>query len=101
MDEFLELTAIANPHAKLVLVRPSRVTEEEADPLLRNTQWKKDDHTASGEGAAMASSSEGPAIAGHGACGEMPARRGDAAPGDQGDPAPPQGPSSSGSCSRC
>jgi DNA topoisomerase-6 subunit B len=36
VDEFLELTAIANPHARITLVRPTRVTEEEEDaPLLR------------------------------------------------------------------
>ncbi|MFO0961896.1 MAG: DNA topoisomerase VI subunit B [Phycisphaerales bacterium] len=31
VDEFLELTAIANPHARIVFVPPSRVTEEEDD----------------------------------------------------------------------
>ncbi|MBL8760449.1 MAG: DNA topoisomerase VI subunit B [Phycisphaerae bacterium] len=36
VDEFLELTAIANPHAKVVLVRPTRTIEEEDDtPLLK------------------------------------------------------------------
>jgi len=36
VDEFLELTAIANPHARITLVRPTRVTEEEEDaPLLK------------------------------------------------------------------
>jgi DNA topoisomerase VI subunit B len=36
VDEFLELTAIANPHAKIVLVRPTRVVDEEEDvPLLK------------------------------------------------------------------
>lgn len=37
VDEFLELTAIANPHARITLVRPTRITEEEADeaPLLK------------------------------------------------------------------
>ncbi|MFT3685432.1 MAG: DNA topoisomerase VI subunit B [Phycisphaerales bacterium] len=36
IDEFLELTAIANPHAKFTLVRPSRTTEDEEDvPLLK------------------------------------------------------------------
>ncbi|MFN7430978.1 MAG: hypothetical protein ACK5TP_10415, partial [bacterium] len=33
IDEFLELTAIANPHARFTLVRPTRVTEEEDDTL--------------------------------------------------------------------
>ncbi len=31
VDEFLELTAIANPHAKITLVRPTRETGEEED----------------------------------------------------------------------
>lgn len=36
IDEFLDLTAIANPHAKITLVRPTRVTEDEEDaPLLK------------------------------------------------------------------
>jgi len=37
VDEFLELTAIANPHARITLVRPTRITEDDADeaPLLR------------------------------------------------------------------
>lgn len=36
VDEFLELTAIANPHARIVLVRPTRTIEEEDDtPLLK------------------------------------------------------------------
>ncbi len=43
VDEFLELTGIANPHAKLVLVRPTRVTEEETEPLLKSTKAKKGD----------------------------------------------------------
>jgi DNA topoisomerase-6 subunit B len=33
IDEFLELTAIANPHARFTLVRPTRVTEEEDETL--------------------------------------------------------------------
>ncbi|MDP1661457.1 MAG: DNA topoisomerase VI subunit B [Phycisphaerales bacterium] len=36
IDEFLELTAIANPHARFTLVRPSRTTDDEDDvPLLK------------------------------------------------------------------
>jgi DNA topoisomerase-6 subunit B len=35
VDEFLELTAIANPHARITFVRPTRTTEEEEDvPLI-------------------------------------------------------------------
>ena len=37
VDEFLELTAIANPHARIVFVPPSRVTQEESDDLLPGT----------------------------------------------------------------
>ncbi|MBM4107617.1 MAG: DNA topoisomerase VI subunit B [Phycisphaerae bacterium] len=36
VDEFLELTAIANPHARVTFIRPTRTTEDEEDtPLLR------------------------------------------------------------------
>ncbi len=35
VDEFLELTAIANPHAQFTFVRPTRETQEEEEPLLR------------------------------------------------------------------
>ena len=36
VDEFLELTAIANPHARITFVRPTRTVEEEEDvPLLK------------------------------------------------------------------
>lgn len=39
VDEFLELTAIANPHAKFTFVRPTRTTDEEEDvPLLRKAK---------------------------------------------------------------
>lgn len=39
VDEFLELTAIANPHARVTLVRPTRTTEEDDDtPLIRNAR---------------------------------------------------------------
>ncbi|MCC6951768.1 MAG: DNA topoisomerase VI subunit B [Phycisphaerales bacterium] len=34
VDEFLELTAIANPHAKLTFVRPTRETAEDDEPNL-------------------------------------------------------------------
>jgi len=34
VDEFLELTAIANPHARIVFVPPSRVSADEQDELL-------------------------------------------------------------------
>ena len=38
VDEFLELTAIANAHARITLVRPTRLTDEETEdeaPLLK------------------------------------------------------------------
>jgi len=34
VDEFLELTAIANPHARITLVRPTRTVEDEDEPAL-------------------------------------------------------------------
>ncbi len=37
VDEFLELTAIANPHARIVFVPPSRTTADEIDDLLPGT----------------------------------------------------------------
>jgi len=37
VDEFLELTAIANPHARIVFVPPSRITQDEADDMLPGT----------------------------------------------------------------
>lgn len=41
VDEFLELTAIANPHAKFTFVRPTRTTDEEEDvPLLKGRKSK-------------------------------------------------------------
>ena len=37
VDEFLELTAIANPHARIVFVPPSRISQEDVDDLLPGT----------------------------------------------------------------
>ncbi|MEY5033529.1 MAG: hypothetical protein RL354_2560 [Planctomycetota bacterium] len=37
VDEFLELTAIANPHARIVFVPPSRITQDESDDMLPGT----------------------------------------------------------------
>ncbi len=48
VDEFLELTAIANPHARFVFVPPSKVVEEEVEELLpdrRNRDRKGADAT--------------------------------------------------------
>jgi DNA topoisomerase-6 subunit B len=72
VDEFLELTAIANPHARITLVRPTRITEEDADeaPLLKGkgkaapaairTVNADEDETGKGAGAEPAPS--GPAV---------------------------------------
>lgn len=41
VDEFLELTAIANPHARITFVPPSRVSAEETDDELDFKKGKK------------------------------------------------------------
>ena len=48
VDEFLELTAIANPHAKITLVPPNRESAAEEDdvPLLTKKAMKKDEEEA-------------------------------------------------------
>ncbi len=39
VDEFLELTAIANPHARIVFVPPSRVNDDDSDtPILAKVE---------------------------------------------------------------
>lgn len=59
VDEFLELTAIANPHAKITLVRPTRVTEDEEDtPLLRKGARADSRSATAPEGASATSSAE-------------------------------------------
>ncbi len=53
VDEFLELTAIANPHARITLIRPTRVTEEDDDaPLMKKGSGERG--AGSGEGQALA-----------------------------------------------
>ena len=42
VDEFLELTAIANPHAKITLVRPTRTVEDEPEAPLLKGKRKRD-----------------------------------------------------------
>jgi DNA topoisomerase VI subunit B len=56
VDEFLELTAIANPHAKITFVRPTRETTEEEDvPLLKSKKAAAAlAEKAKAEGAAVA-----------------------------------------------
>ena len=56
VDEFLELTAIANPHARIVFVPPSRVAQEEVDDLLPGTSA-----AAAEEGKSKDSKSDAPA----------------------------------------
>jgi DNA topoisomerase-6 subunit B len=41
VDEFLELTAIANPHARVTLVRPTRVVADDDEPLLTNPERER------------------------------------------------------------
>lgn len=65
VDEFLELTAIANPHARIVLVRPTRTIEEEEEaPLLRGrssagVRASGNSGAPSGEGASAESGAPG------------------------------------------
>src|SRR4051812_6261411 len=42
VDEFLELTAIANPHARITFVPPSRVAQDDSQDDLPLTNAKKD-----------------------------------------------------------
>ncbi|MFN9124854.1 MAG: DNA topoisomerase VI subunit B [bacterium] len=56
VDEFLELTAIANPHARIVFVPPSRVAQEEVDDLLPGTSA-----AAAEDGKSKDSKSDAPA----------------------------------------
>jgi DNA topoisomerase-6 subunit B len=61
VDEFLELTAIANPHAKVTFVRPTRETTEEEDvPLLKSKKAAAElAAKAKAEGATVASTGAG------------------------------------------
>jgi DNA topoisomerase-6 subunit B len=60
VDEFLELTAIANPHARIVFVPPSRVAQEEVDDLLPGTSAAaaEEGKAADGKGGAPAQTTE-------------------------------------------
>ncbi len=61
VDEFLELTAIANPHARFTFVRPTRATEEDDDaPLLRQPRADK---AAAPQAAGAATTLSAPAVA--------------------------------------
>ena len=59
VDEFLELTAIANPHAKITLVRPTRVTDDEDDaPLLKKKKSETPEPPNSVGGSSPTSSTD-------------------------------------------
>ncbi len=60
VDEFLELTAIANPHARITLVRPTRITDEEEDaPLIRKGPRAEGRGVSEAEGATGADAASG------------------------------------------
>jgi DNA topoisomerase-6 subunit B len=75
VDEFLELTAIANPHARITFIRPTRVTEEEEEesPLLKRG---RQDGPPPGEAPAVSAESVtqdlGPAVIYPRAIAELP-----------------------------
>ncbi len=50
VDEFLELTAIANPHARITFVRPTRTVEEDEDGLLLKGEGIKGTRDQGNEG---------------------------------------------------
>ncbi len=64
VDEFLELTAIANPHARITFVPPSRIsTDEEDAPLLKRGAVKASSPSVpsgSGEASAIETAGESP-----------------------------------------
>ncbi|MCC6322321.1 MAG: DNA topoisomerase VI subunit B [Phycisphaerales bacterium] len=64
VDEFLELTAIANPHARITFVPPSResAAEEEDVPLLKGGKRRAEGGTKEGEVAAGGEAAEAPAV---------------------------------------
>ncbi len=63
VDEFLELTAIANPHARITFVPPSRESAAEIDDELEFTKGKKPAPSAAAPdgGTAVAPMTEAPA----------------------------------------
>ncbi|MFN0012471.1 MAG: DNA topoisomerase VI subunit B [Phycisphaerales bacterium] len=60
VDEFLELTAIANPHARITFVRPTRTVEEEEDAPLLKGRGTGDRALGTGAGTSGAPVAEGP-----------------------------------------
>ena len=59
VDEFLELTAIANPHAKITFVPPSKVSPVEADDVGLDFAKPKGGGTQTDDAAATQASSTG------------------------------------------
>ncbi|MFM7259560.1 MAG: DNA topoisomerase VI subunit B [bacterium] len=55
VDEFLELTAIANPHARIIFVPPSRIVQDDVDDMLPGTSASAAEE---GKTAAAAQTSE-------------------------------------------
>jgi DNA topoisomerase VI subunit B len=64
VDEFLELTAIANPHARITFIPPSResAAEEEDVPLLKRGKKGEEEAKAEDTGGTPVPRSEQPAI---------------------------------------
>ena len=62
VDEFLELTAIANPHAKFTFVRPTRESQEEEEPTLLKGKKAQQAVAENGEGTAEPPKPEGPKV---------------------------------------
>ncbi len=62
VDEFLELTAIANPHARITFVPPSRVSAEETEDLTFGDAKKDATHIAADATAKEAHAGKNPGI---------------------------------------
>jgi DNA topoisomerase-6 subunit B len=60
VDEFLELTAIANPHAKFTFVRPTRESAEEEEPTLIKGKKAAEALKAAAEAEAASTSAQSP-----------------------------------------
>ena len=64
VDEFLELTAIANPHARITFVPPSKASEEEEDvPLLKRGKASPERERAGSAESGTASDDQGNPLA--------------------------------------
>jgi DNA topoisomerase-6 subunit B len=60
VDEFLELTAIANPHAKFTFVRPTRESADEEEPTLLKGKKAAEALKAAAEAEAASASAQLP-----------------------------------------